>query len=144
VVLTLGKPVGMNLLEMPKEILTDSVPGKHYHLLIATKGITNPEEVARVLVEGLYDKFHATVKYISIGDKFINIQLEGSPFAWALVLLWLPQILLGIGVILTLITVFAIISAIPSWAWATLAIGVFLIVVGPPIGRVVLTSEVER
>jgi len=142
-VLTLGEPVGKYLIEMPKTSLTDSVPGKHYHIRIETEGITNAEEVAKLLVNGLWNKFHADVKYIRIDNSCIDIQLEGSPFVWAVLLLWLPQILVGVGVILTAVVVFSIISAIPSWAWATLGLGIILIVFGPVIGKAVLTSEVR-
>jgi len=132
--LVLGEPVGRFLERLPMETLTESVPGKHYHLHIETDGIYgNKEELAGMLVNGLWENFRAKVKYMRIGDYNIDIQLEGSPFAWSALIPWIPSIIGLIGVAVTLIAVYGIISAIPSWAWATLGIGLGLLFFGPTI-----------
>lgn len=140
-VLTLGEPVGQYMIEVPKDMLTDSIPGKHYHLHVETEGIIDEQRVAEALVNGL-DEDGATVKYVRIDSHNIDIQLEGSPFAWAAILLWLPQILQGLGIIVTLFTVFAIVSSIPSWAWATLGVGVVLLIFGASFGKMMQTTRV--
>jgi len=135
--LEVGKLAGTRLVEMPKEVLTDSVPGKVYHLTIKTKGITNEEEVAKTLVSELYSKFKAQVIWIRIESDTIELQLIGSPFAWLALLAWLPTILAILGIVMVLASVYSVISAIPGWAWALLAVGVVMILFGPKVGEAI-------
>jgi len=135
--LTLGEPLAGSLVEIPKDklMLSASVPGQSYALVIDTKGIANPEQTAQLLVDGLYQKFQAKTYYIQITTTKITTHIEGSPFAWALLIPWIPTILASIGVIVTLAIVYNIIQGIPGWVWATLVIGVTLIIFGPAIGE---------
>jgi hypothetical protein len=141
--LEVGKLVGTKLVEMPKEVLTDSVPGKVYHLSIETKGVTNEEEVAKTLTSELYNKFKAKVVWMKIENGTIDIQLIGSPFAWLALLAWLPAILSVLGIVMVLVSVYSVISAIPGWAWALLAVGVGMMLFGPKIAGAI-TSGLER
>jgi len=130
---------------IPRAVLTESVPGAVYELEIRTKGISNPSEVVDVLSKEMPKKFKGLkVLWIRIDDPVIHMQITGSPFAWQLVLLWLPEILQLIGVVVTLIAVFLVISQIPAWAWATLLSGVFLIYAGPKIGSYVRKTVVGK
>jgi len=135
--LEVGKLIGTRLVEMSKEVLTDSVPGKVYHLTIETKGIANEEEVARVLIAKLYEKFRAKVVWIRIADGIIDLQLIGSPFAWFALLAWLPTILAMFGIIVVLVSLYSVLTAIPGWAWGLLAVGIGLMLFGPQIGGAV-------
>ena len=135
--LEVGKLIGTRLVEMSKEVLTDSVPGKVYHLTIETKGIANEEEVAKTLVTELYNKFKAQVIWIRIENGVIDLQTIGSPFAWLALLAWLPTILAMLGIVMILVSIYSVIAAIPSWAWALLAVGVAVILFGPKIGEAV-------
>ena len=135
--LEVGKLIGTRLVEMSKEVLTDSVPGKVYHLTIETKGIANEEEVARVLIAKLYEKFRAKVIWIRIDGGIIDLQFIGSPFPWLALLAWLPTILAMLGIVMILVSVYSVIAAIPGWAWALLAVGVAMILFGPKIGEAV-------
>jgi len=120
---------------IPRAMLTESIPGAVYELEIRTNGITDEKAVIDLLREEMPKKFKGLrVLWIRIDDSVIRMQIMGSPFAWSLVLLWLPEILQMIGVIVALIAVFLVISQIPAWAWATLLSGVFLIYAGPKIG----------
>jgi hypothetical protein len=141
--LEVGKLAGTRLVEVPKEVLTDSVPEKVYHLTIKTKGVTNEEEVAKTLVTELYNKFKARVIWIRIENGVIDLQLVGSPFAWLALLAWLPTILAMLGIVMVLVSIYSVISAIPGWAWALLAVGVAIILFGPKIAGAV-TSGLER
>jgi len=141
--LEVGKLVGTKLVEMPKEVLTDSVPGKVYHLTIETNGVYNEEEVASTLTTELYEKFKAKVIWIRIENGVIDLQLIGSPFAWLALLAWLPTLLAILGIVMVLVSVYSVIAAIPSWAWALLAVGVAMILFGPKIAGAV-TSGLER
>lgn len=133
--LELGKLAGTRLVQMPKEVLTTSVPGKVYHLTIKTKGVSNEKEVAKTLIAGLYEKFKAKVIWMRIKDDIIDIQLIGSPFAWLALLAWLPAILTALGIVMILISVYSVVSAIPGWAWALLAVGVGIIFFGPKVAE---------
>jgi len=133
--LELGKLAGTKLVEMPREILTDSVPGKVYHLTIKTEGIFCEEEVAEVLVKELYDRFKAKVIWIRIEGSVIDLQLVGSPFAWAALIPFLPALLALLGVTIILISIYNVLVSIPAWTWALLAVGIGLIFFGPRIAE---------
>jgi hypothetical protein len=135
--LEVGKLAGTRLVEMPKEVLTDSVPEKVYHLTIKTKGVTNEEEVAKTLVSELYNKFKAKVIWIRIENGVIELQLIGSPFAWLTLLAFLPTILAMLGVIMVLLSVYSVLAAIPGWAWGLLAVGVVMILFGPKVAETI-------
>jgi len=135
--LEVGKLAGTKLVEMSKEVLTDSVPGKVYHLTMETKGIANEEEVVKTLVSELYSKFKAKVIWIRIENGIIDLQLIGSPFAWLTLLAFLPTILAMLGVIMVLLSVYSVLAAIPGWAWGLLAVGVVMILFGPKVAETV-------
>lgn len=143
--LEVGKLVGTKLMQMSKEVLTDSVPGKVYHLTIETKGISpnNEEEVAKVLVEELYDRFKAKVIWMRIENGTIEVQLIGSPFVWLALIGFLPAILTILGVIFILVSVYNVIASIPTWAWALLAVGVAIIFIGPKIVKPIRAGAYE-
>lgn len=135
--LELGKKLSGRLLEMPKQFLVESAPEKIYQLRIETEGVMNEEEVTRLLVEKLYSKFRAKITWIRIDGNTIDLQLVGSPFAWGLLLLFIPSILAIAGIGVVLVAVFSVVSAVPGWAWAVLAVGVGLILVGPVVGKAI-------
>jgi len=132
-----GTIVGSVLTQIPSEMLSESVVGKFYHLHIETTGISTEYEakVATMLTEQLYQKFHADVVWIKIDNGVIDVQLQGSPFVWALLISFLPVILSGLAIVIVLTSVWGIVSNIPSWAWALLAVGGVLIFVGPSLGK---------
>jgi hypothetical protein len=137
--------VGKIGVEIPKEILTASVPGKIYHLVIDYSGAASDEmELALALTKGLYDEFKAKVLYMNIDENSINIQLEGSPFAWALLIPWIPSILTLFGLTLIGIAVYTVLAAIPSWAWGLLAVGVLSILVAPTVGAALKPVKVKK
>jgi hypothetical protein len=138
--LELGKLAGTRIVEMSKDVLTDSVPGKVYHLTIETKGIANEEEVVKTLVTELYNNFKAQVIWIRIVDGVIDLQLIGSPFAWVALIAFLPTILAMLGIVVVLISLYSVLAAIPGWAWGLLAVGVGLMLFGPKIGEAVTTG----
>jgi len=135
-VLELGTLVGKYVVEIPKELLTTSIPGKHYHIRMTTSGVSNEQEVAKALINGLTTKFGAKVKYMRIVNGVVDVQLEGSPFAWAAVIIWLPSIFTLLGITLLGIAVYTVFASIPSWAWGVLAIGVVLILLAPSAGKI--------
>jgi len=138
--LEVGKLAGTRIVEMSRGVLTDSVPGKVYHLTIETKGIANEKEVAKTLVTELYNKFKAQVIWIRIVDGVIDLQLIGSPFAWVALIAFLPTILAMLGIVVVLISLYSVLAAIPGWAWGLLAVGVGLMLFGPKIGEAVTTG----
>lgn len=130
--LELGTVVGRYVQEIPKGLLTTSVSGKHYHLRIEISGVLGNEvELARRLTNDLWEKFRAEVKYIRIDGNTIDIQLEGSPFAWAVLIPWLPAIFTLFGITLIGIAIYTVFTAIPGWAWAALAIGIVFLLLAP-------------
>ena len=121
---------------MPKIVLGESVPEKVYELHIETAGIPNPREAVMLLAEKLYDKFKAKVVWAEVVNYAkIKIQVIGSPFAWALLIPFIPSILNLLAISVILISVYSVIAAIPGWAWALLAVGVVVLLVGPTVGK---------
>jgi hypothetical protein len=122
---------------IPENRLTESIKGKYYHLCIETGGISESQEVivAKALVDQLYKKFHADVVWMRIENGTIDMQLMGSPFIWTLLLGFIPSLLLVLAIIFVSTGVWSVVSSIPSWAWALLAVGGILIFVGPKIGK---------
>ena len=120
--------------EIPRDMQTDSVPGKCYHLHIETKGIYKEKEVALVLTNELYKRFKADVVWMRIDHGVIDIQLYGSPFAWAALIAFLPAILGLLGVTFIISSVWSVISAIPGYAWALLGVGIVTLYFAPKIG----------
>ena len=140
--LALGKKVGKRGRPLPVKMLTDSVPGKFYHLNIETTGISDEKAVASLLINKLNEKFKAKVVWIKVEGNNIELQISGSPFVWAVLIPFIPTILAVIGISVVLVAVYSIISAIPTWAWALLIIGSVLAVFGPGIART-LVPEIE-
>lgn len=139
--LTLGSPQGELFMEIPKEMLTDSVPGVIYTLLIRTEGISDSQKVVDTLIPALEEKFGAKTTYISVGDRDIILQIEGSPFVWALLIPWIPSILALIGIVVAFVSVWSVITSIPSWVYALSAIGVGLIFIGPTVGKHLIPEQ---
>jgi hypothetical protein len=145
-----GTLVGSALKYLPQETLTESVKGKCYHIHMETQGIRPEDEVkvAKRLVDELYAKFKADVVWIRIENGIIDMQLYGSPFVWALLIAFLPTLLVLLGIVLLFASIWSVISNIPSWAWALLAVGVGMIffapVIGKTLGNFMATPEYSR
>ena len=121
---------------IPKAMLTDSVPGQKYELKIRTNGVPDPAATINLLRTELPKQFFdLKVLWINIEGDTITIQISGSPFLWASLLLFLPTILGAVGVIIVLIAVYLMFSAVPGWVFALVIIGGVLIFVGPKIGE---------
>jgi len=139
-----GKKVFGPTKYIPRAMLTESVPGAIYELHIKTKGVPDPQLAAKVITEKLYERFRAKVIWISIEGSDIRLQLVGSPFAWSLLLVFLPEILLAIGIIVLLISVYLVFAHIPGWVLGLAAIGAILFVGAPTISKIVTTRMIER
>jgi len=133
--LEVGKLVGTRLVEAPREVLTESVPGKAYHITIETKGVIDEQQVVDTLTTELYTRFKAKVIWMRIADDIIDIQLIGSPFVWGALLAFLPTILAMLGIVVVLISLYSVLAAIPGWAWGLLVVGVGMILLGPKLAE---------
>ena len=111
------------------------MPGAIYEVVVRTRGIRNPEEVAEKLLEELPKRFNLDILWLRVDDNEIRMQIEGSPFPWAALLAFLPEILGLIGIVVVLISVGLLIAYAPSWLLAMLVIGALLAYLGPSIGR---------
>jgi hypothetical protein len=140
-----GTRVVGRTLAIPQDMLTESIPGQVYELEISTNGIPNPNQVVATLNTKIPQKFpDAKIVWAQIQGNTIRIQIQGSPFAWSLLLLFIPQILSAIGIIVAFIAVYLVIGAIPSWAWALLAVGLGLVIFAPIISKAVTPSHVPQ
>lgn len=139
-----GKMVGDQTIYMPKEVLTESVIGQVYELQIKTNGVPSPSSVAAVLQKKLKEKFNANLLYFEVDDNVLTIQIEGSPFAWNLLLVFLPEILVGLGIAVLFIMVYLVTSTIPSWQFGLVAVALTLIFLGPGMVSKVAMMKVKK
>lgn len=130
----LGTMRGNQAVYIPKGMLTESVIGQIYEIKINTRGVSDPAVVAATLKVKLKEKFNATLHYFSVDNNIITIQIEGSPFVWAALLLFLPQILLTIGIIVLFIVVYLLVSSVPSWVYAAGAVALGLVFISTKVG----------
>ena len=111
---------------IPRAMLTESIPGSIYEIEIVTKGIPNPDEAIDVLRMELPKRFNLKVLWVGVENNVVRMQIIGSPFPWPALLAFLPEILLAIGIVVVLISVYLVFSHIPSWVYALLIIGSIL------------------
>jgi len=128
-----GKRIAGSLVRIPRYALTETVPGMIYEIQVTCNKPAPPELINIIRREFASRLPQVTIHHISIEDKLVRIQLSGSPIAWELILSLLPLIFTLAGLVILLIAVYGIISAIPSWAWALLAIGVITLFILPSI-----------
>jgi len=141
---TLGTRLNSQFEEIPKDMLTDSVPGQIYEIRMATSKISNPEAVARIIMEKLPAKFHELkVRYLEIGDSSIVTQIEGSPFAWAALLPFLPEILQLVGITVFAVYIMLAVAFAPAWVGVVGLLGVGVAVAGFLIS-ITRTGEIQR
>jgi len=139
-----GRMMGTQAVQIPKEVLTESVIGQIYELQIKTQGVTDPRAAAVALSKGLRERFGAELLYFEVDGDIITIQIEGSPFAWAALLVFLPEILVVVGVVILFILVYLITSAIPSWKYGLIAVALVLIFIGPGAVSKVAMMKVRK
>ena len=138
--LEVGTLAGTRLEEMPQQYMTESIRGRIYDLHIETSGIKDERGAALMLALELERRFKAKVIWIRVENGVIETQIIGSPFAWAPLIAALPAILGLLGIIMILVSIFTVLASIPPWAWATLATGVALLLLGPTIGKMVTSK----
>lgn len=139
-----GRSQGAYTVLLPKSVRTTSVPGAIYELQLKTMGVPDPKAVALRLADGLAEKFGATLLYFEVDNNVLTIQIEGSPFAWTALLLFLPEILAGFGILITMITVYLVGASIPSWIYGMIFFGSVLLLFGGKIAGKVTPKELER
>jgi hypothetical protein len=130
-----GTPVSGRLVPLsePELSVKMALPGELYQVEIQTGGVPDPQAALETLISELYNRFAAKTVYAYADSERILLQLQGSPFAWAALIPFLPLILGGIGIVVTFIAVFSIFAEVPSWAWGLLAVGLITLLLFPTI-----------
>jgi len=128
---SIGKMSGTQTILMDKSLLTESVIGQRYENQIKTNGVPSPDVAASILSKTLREKFGAKLLYFSVDGAVLTLQIEGSPFAWNLLLVFLPEILVSLGIVALFIMVYLITSSIPSWQYGVAALALSLIFIAP-------------
>uniref|UniRef100_A0A6M3ME67 Uncharacterized protein n=1 Tax=viral metagenome TaxID=1070528 RepID=A0A6M3ME67_9ZZZZ len=106
--------------------------GKYYELHIDTDGITDPSKAVEALIVGLRNHGVEMV-WASADARRINIQIAGSPMAWAALIPLVPTILSVLGIVVTLVAVYVIFGGVPGWAFGLLAIGILFLTIVPTL-----------
>lgn len=125
-------PGGLMALDISTLSFGETVKGKFYEIHIDTDGIPDPSRAVTALTEGLRNQGVQTI-WASSDGKRITIQIAGSPMAWSVFMTLVPTILSVIGVIVTIIAVYMIISDIPGWAWGMLVVGFLFLTLIPTL-----------
>jgi hypothetical protein len=89
------------------------------------------------LKNGLMEKFNVKTHYIAVKDDEITMYITGSPFAWSLLIAWLPAILGLFGIAMLGIGIWNAVASVPSWVYATLIGGIFILYMSPYIVKMV-------
>jgi len=134
---TLGVRAGGNFRYIPRDMLSESIPGQLYELHIQTEPCTGCKEaVADTLLIELPARFHGLeIRWIEVEDTMIRVQLKGSPFSWPALLAALPEILALAGVVMLLAGVYMLWSYIPGWTIGLIIVGILLLWQGPKIAK---------
>lgn len=129
-------------IQVPTGSLRTARRGSVYMLQLDVSPLTREkaDEAVRRLAEGLREKFNAELLYARAESNRLSLQIRGSPFSWLALFAWLPAILGLLGITIFGISVWQMVTSIPTWVWATMAIGAALIVLGPSIGEWILSS----
>lgn len=130
---TYGARLTGRYIPIPREKLVETIPGWTYEILIQTDKPAPPNTINTFLTHFSQKLPQVKILWISVDGNQIRIQLQGSPIAWSTILALIGWILPLLGLTLILIAVWSVISAVPSWAWAALALGVTLILLTPTI-----------
>lgn len=142
--ITLGNHISGRLIPLTQQTLSfgESVPGEIYELLLETNGIPNPEDAVNLLTQE-FPNFDPSTKilWIEADNQNIRMQISGSPFLWTALIPWLPSILGLLGITLAFISIWNLITSIPTWIWALLAVSVGLIIFAPAIGKMFPAEE---
>ena len=118
---------------IPIEKLVETIPGWTYEVLIRTDKPAPPNTIDTILTQFKLKLPQVKILWIGVEGNEIRIQLQGSPVAWSTILALISWILPLLGLAMMLIAVWAVISAVPGWAWALLITGGILILLSPTI-----------
>jgi hypothetical protein len=141
IIVSLGSPVKgpVKRLKMDVDRLTVAPKGSLWDIEIKTKGMT-PEQASAALeklINGMSGEFGIKTIYAHATGDTIFLEIMGSPFVWASLLVWLPMILTLVGIAVMFTSVWQVISGVPSWVWGLLVIGAAMVFLAPAIGRAV-------
>lgn len=106
--------------------------GDNYELIIKTnRPISDVEALMAYskINKGLNDLFNAKVRYFENKGNNIIMGITGSPFSWFDLLVWLPEILITVGVLVLAISVY-IVSMYNKYLAMALLIGAIITGVG--------------
>jgi hypothetical protein len=120
-------------ISIPLDRQVETIPGWTYEILIVADKPAPPNTVQTILTHFSQKLPQVKILWINVDGNEIRIQLQGSPIAWTTILALISWILPLLGLTLILIAVWSVISAVPGWAWATLVVGVILILLTPTI-----------
>jgi len=120
----LGRTVYLDRAYLEK---ASSVRGSLYEIRVTCERIPDPKETIEIIKKELPVRVpRLEITGIEVVGNLVKIQVRGSPFPWALVLINLPLILAIIGIAVVAITVFLILLHVPSWVYALLFMGMLL------------------
>ena len=133
-----GQYLTMSKTRLPEQ--ATFTPGQPYQADIEVKeAIINPAEVADFILNKIAEEHpEIQVTGIQASSSGVQVQFTTTPLktlSASTLIAWLPGILALLGLTVVLITVFDLMSRIPSYIWGLLIIGGILVLWGPQIGK---------
>ncbi|MEM2163709.1 MAG: hypothetical protein QW521_02230 [Desulfurococcaceae archaeon] len=138
-----GRPVQAKRIHIPIHRLKVASKGGIYDIVIDVEEIDAEKgrEALEKLMDSLWREHGIRTIYARAEPRVIMLEVMGSPFLWPIILLLIPQILSLIGITVLGITVYQVISSIPSWLIALMTIGVGLIIISPIVAGILRSIE---
>lgn len=127
--------------------------GKTYQINLQVEGLTDSEGAIDYILSRMAEGYpslavtwiQASERAQTIDIQFVSLdqtaRLSGQTMAIGSILLFLPQILTLLGIVVVALSAWTMVAAIPWWAWALLGTGVFLWIFGPTIGKMFAREE---
>jgi len=117
------------------EVMKEARKGEEFLVILETTPIPmeKASELAEKLKAGLKEQFNCKLQYIAIKENEIVMYITGSPFTWAMLIAWLPTILALFGITIIGIGIWQAITSVPSWVYATIIAGLFMLYAAPHI-----------
>jgi len=122
--------------------------GGIYEVHVETSVIRDPEDTAVFVLNSFETEYpELQLNHIQVGARSITLQFKVAcrealglaprpvSLSAAAIIIWLPTILMLIGLTAILVSMYEIIHVVPWYIWGTLLFGIIMVVWGPSLIR---------
>lgn len=125
-----------------------AAPNQTYRLKIETQGIPEPDKAIQTLVSEIPKNYPVTVTGARVTGPVLELEIKVNPtpqivgsseqvteFSFAGFLPLIPMLLGGIGIIVTLISLFLVMLLVPGWVFGLMILGAGISLLGYYISK---------